>query len=156
MSTNNESVFKDLYLQYKPLVAFVAATYLTNKNYVDDIIQDVFIEFFNHLNEIKDYKNYLITLAKNKSLNLEHKNNKNNLYEDMDLFLSESVKENIITNELFNNLSEFLSRREIDVIFLRIYGDFSFKDIGAKLNIDEKNIKNIYYRALKKCRKEFL
>ena len=42
-------VFKDIYEEYYKLVYFCVANFVSNKEDVEDITSEVFINFFNHL-----------------------------------------------------------------------------------------------------------
>ena len=70
-------IFEQLYKKYKPYVAFVAANYLKDTNYIDDIIQEVFMEFFTNADKVKkSIKNYLCILAKNRAIDLYRRKQK--------------------------------------------------------------------------------
>ena len=47
-----------------------------------------------------------------------------------------------------------LNRKEKNVIFARIIGELSFKEIGAMLNLKPKQAEMLYYYVLRKLRKE--
>ena len=36
----NENYYRSIYDDYKPLVVFIASIYLTNKDYIDDVVQE--------------------------------------------------------------------------------------------------------------------
>ena len=71
------SVFSEIYYFYYRLVYFTIMKYISTPSDIEELIQDVFIGFFNNLNlKIDNIKYYLLTSAKNKSIDyLKSKNN---------------------------------------------------------------------------------
>ena len=65
-----DEVFKDIYNEYFHLIGFVISEYVNNKNDVEELINDVFLSFFNNLDKIKlkNIKAYLTKTAKNKAI----------------------------------------------------------------------------------------
>jgi DNA-directed RNA polymerase specialized sigma24 family protein len=68
---NIDIVFKEIYDKFYKLVAFCIARYVKSKQDVEDLSDDVFVNFYKHINsiEISNIKYYLTTSAKNTSLN---------------------------------------------------------------------------------------
>ena len=64
------SVFDDIYITYGRLVYFKIMQYIENKSDVEELTQEVFISFYNNILyvEVKNIKYYLLTSAKNKSI----------------------------------------------------------------------------------------
>ena len=80
-----ESVFRQIYDSYFKLVYFCISNYISVKEDIEDIVADVFLSFFNHLDSINvdgSIKYYLTTTAKNKSINFVKKK-KDNSYKSM-------------------------------------------------------------------------
>lgn len=155
------SVFEYLYLKYKPYVAFVSANYLTNTCDIDDVIQEVFMEFFNNANKVKSsIKSYLAILAKNRSIDLYRKNKKIVIVEESVLDINnppdniDLIKERHKSlDDLINDLKLCLTEVEVKIILLHLLEFETFKDIGVIVSMNEKTVKSCYYRALKKYEK---
>ena len=142
-------IFEQLYKKYKPYVAFVSANYLKDTNDIDDIIQEVFMEFFENANKVKNsIKTYLSILAKNRSIDLYRKKQK--------IIINDSL---INFNDIldYDDRHEYLkaSLREIEVkiILLHLLEVKTFNEISKIVSMKEKTVKTCYYRALKKIKK---
>ena len=151
-----EKECESLYNEFKPLVIFIASLHLNDSSLIDDVVQETFLNFFSHINDIKDYKAYLTTVAKNESIKMNKNANKDISVESMDVFSVENLKEHRDLSVFINELNNILSSREINIILAHLYGGYTFKEIGEKFMMNEKTIKTIYYRALEKCKKEGL
>lgn len=46
-------VFEEIYYEYGHLIGFVISQYVKNKSDVEELINDVFLNFFNNLDKIK-------------------------------------------------------------------------------------------------------
>ena len=71
--------FKNIYEAYYKLVYFCVGNFLKNKEDIEDVTQEVFINFFNNLENINvsgSIKYYLTRSARNLSINYLKKNSK--------------------------------------------------------------------------------
>lgn len=154
-----EVTFQYLYFKYKPLVCFVVAQYVRNEFDIEDITQEAFINFFNHVENIhSSIKTYLTVSAKNIAFNFLKKNKKadyvdadelSNLNDVtvVDRFANDSLE------ELINDMKKVISEEDVKIILLHLIEDIKFEEIAIKFNQNVKTIKTKYYRALKKCKK---
>lgn len=150
----DENYYRSIYDDYKPLVVFIASIYLTNKDYVDDVVQEVFLETYAHEGAIKDLKNYIGALAKNKALAINKANGFAANEGGMDDFLVSNLNENETFASIVEELLSVLSSTEADILLLHLYGGYSFKEIAEKMKSNESTVKSKYFRALRKCRME--
>ena len=154
-----EVTFQYLYTKYKPLVSFVVAQFVRNKSDIEDITQETFINFFNHVESINSsIKTYLTVSAKNITLNFLKKNQKLS-YVDADE-ISNLDDHSLIDyfpnarfNELIRDMKSVLSEEEVNIILLHLVDDVKFDDIALRFNQNVKTVKTKYYRALKKYKK---
>ncbi len=156
-----EATFNYIYHKYKPLVIFIAAQYIKNEADIEDIVQETFIELFNDLESIKTtIRSYLTVCCKHNALDFLKKN-KMISHEDNEVLLS--YDDNPVSdyselaysgfNELINNMKNYLSEEDINIILLHLIDELKFDDIALKLNQNPRTIKTKYYRALDKYRK---
>ena len=76
MAGNREAIEK-VYLEYKNLMFFIIASYVSNKDDIDDILSESFLKAMEKRNEIKDPQNikaFLVSIAKHKALDFIKKN----------------------------------------------------------------------------------
>ena len=157
LKSNNEdsinSIFEEIYSSYGKLVYFIIMQYINNKLDVEELTQDVFISFFNNLdnNNVKNIKYYLVTSAKNKALDfLKSKKDsvlldENIIYQQLDTKYS-SYKYIEIIEEMKSCLTNF----EIDLIIKHnIYG-ITFKEMSKIYNKSINTLLTTYHRAIKK------
>ena len=155
-----EVTFRYIYTKYKPLVNFIVAQYIKNKLDIEDITQETFINFFNHVENIhSSIKSYLTVSAKNIAFNFLKKNKKV-IYVDVneppnlsDVFVTYDQFANDSFVELINDMKRVVSEEDIQIILLHLIDDITFAEIALKLNKNIKTIKTKYYRALKKYKK---
>ena len=77
-----ESIFKEIYDSNYKLVYFCVANFVKNKLDIEEIVNDVFINFYNHVNNINiegSIKYYLTRSAKNSCLNFLKKKERKEL-----------------------------------------------------------------------------
>lgn len=73
---NKNILYEKYYKEYKNLVGYVISLYVNKKEDIEDLIDEVFFEFFNNYKNIKiNKKSYLTTISKNKAINFLKKNN---------------------------------------------------------------------------------
>lgn len=155
-----EITFQYLYTKYKPLVRFVVAQYIKNEFDIEDITQETFVIFFNHVERIdSSIKTYLTVSAKNISFNFLKKNQKLS-YVDTDEIpnLNDvSPPSDYLSNDRFDELicdmKKVLSEEDVKIILLHLIDDVKFEDIALQFNQNVKTVKSKYYRALKKYKK---
>lgn len=145
-------IFEKIYNDYVKLVAFSVGKYVKDVDDIKDITNEVFIRFFQNIENVKtSIKYYLIATARNLSLDYLKEKNKYEVLEDIEGLISENIIESYNGyQELVDDLKSVLSLREVEIIILHAVDGYTFKEIGAKLNLSHKNANKIYERALKK------
>lgn len=148
-----ENAFNLIYEKYNRLVRYLAYKIVLNLEVAEDITQETFLRFFNHINKTKFYnlKYYLVTTAKNLSLNYRKKKLQETIYND-DLVLRVSNENKNRFTEMILDLQKFLSPEEVDIIIFRLVFNYSFKEIAKEMNTTLYTISSKYYRAIKKIK----
>ncbi|WP_417941237.1 sigma-70 family RNA polymerase sigma factor [Flavobacterium sp. RS13.1] len=161
---NKKPVFNKVYLQnWKALYAF-AFNILRDKESAEDIIQEIFIDFWVRMNdiEIQNYTAYLFQAVRNqcaKSL----KNKKLTAFELQ--VLEESIqlieeqeftefpKEQLV-EQVRQKAHEILPPKCLEIFNLRFYENRSIKDIAEHKNISVSTVENQINKALKMLKTE--
>jgi len=138
-----------------------------NVNDANDIIQEVYLEFFNILNKkyIKDtnIKSFLIGIEKNKikkhysilskikRINIFDKNGDIDLINNIscDINIEDLVIKNDDWNLIWNYIKNKKNRDIAKVFYLHYKLELSIKEIANELNVKESYVKNLIYRTLK-------
>ena len=147
-----EQVFEEIYYEYGKLVGFIISKYISKKEDIEELVDDVFISFSKAIvkSEINNIKYYLVTLAKNTSINfLNKKDNKVEMIYD-EVYISQNTYESSKYYDLINEMKQVLSDLEINIILLHTIYNYSFDDLSIKLNKPLSSIASIYRRAIKK------
>ena len=152
-----EKVFNDIYNSNYKLVYFCVANFIKNKEDILELVDDVFINFYNHIHNINvdgSIKYYLTRSAKNLSINFIKKNNKEISIEDKYLENLSYVKMEYIDNSLFNDIKKILTEEDYNIIFNHIVMGYSLIEIAKEMDESKNTIKSKYRRALLKLKKE--
>lgn len=148
-------VFEEIYYEYGHLVGFVISKYVSSKLDIEELINDVFLSFFNNLDKIKmkNIKAYLSTSAKNKAIDYLRKN-KNAYILENDLLMNMGSNDNTLYSLILNDMKKILTTEEIEIILEHIVYNQSFKTIALKFNKPTSTISTKYYQAIEKYRME--
>lgn len=129
-------------------------------NFSEELTQETFLKALEHLSSFKgDCKIsvWLCQIAKNLLFNeLKRKKSKSFVSTDSfspDLISSSDVEKSIVLNEEKINLYKQMQKLDSnskEVVYLRITGELSFKEIGDILNKTETWARVTFYRAKKK------
>lgn len=161
ISTNNQRLIddalNDIYETYKPLLVFVASKYLNDSEDIKDVVQETFIEFFQHINqEHKNIKAYLTIACKHHAIDLLRK--KKHIQYVSEDELSTLVDDNLIHHnsfiEMIHDLRLYIPEEEVNIIIFHLIDGFTFQEIAVKMYSNANTIKTRYYRALRKYQKQ--
>ncbi|MBW9159475.1 RNA polymerase sigma factor [Clostridium tagluense] len=144
---------------YKDLYKFIYSI-IKNQNLAEDILQQTLMkayEKFDTIQDIKKFKSWVFTIAKNESLSWIRKYNREIPSEDTYLELlagsSEDIPEELlIKREIKEQIKEsikILNSVDQEIIYLRYYYDLSLKEIALILNLNENTVKTKHKRAKK-------
>ena len=153
-----ESIFKEIYDSNYKLVYFCVANFVKNKLDIEEIVNDVFISFYNHINNINiegSIKYYLTRSAKNSCLNfLKKKERKELSIESKYIENSTYVELKYNDNSIFEDIKNILDEEEYNIIFNYIVMGYSLVEISSLMNVSKNTVKSKYRRALIKLKKE--
>lgn len=147
--------FEEIYYEYGHLIGFVISQYVKNKSDVEELINDVFLNFFNNLDKIKikNIKAYLTKIAKNKAIDYLREN-KNKYILENELVLKAGENDNSLYLLIINDMKSLLNDEEIDIIIEHVIYDVSFKTLARKYNKPISTISTKYYQAIQKYKAE--
>ncbi|MDD2396173.1 MAG: sigma-70 family RNA polymerase sigma factor [Sphaerochaeta sp.] len=150
-----KQAYEVIYNEYVKLVSFCVAKYVSDKDTIKEITNDVFVSFFNHSSKVDgNLKSYLCQMAKNASLNYLNKEKRLVYIDNCDEIASQEAYPSApFYSSLVNDLSEVLSKDEVEIILLHAVEGYSFKEIGQRKNISSNNANVIYFRAIKRFKK---
>ena len=151
---------KEIYEEYFETVNKYLFCLTKNYDIAEELTQET---FYRAVKRIGTYKGdckisvWLCQIAKNLWYDQCRKNKKivNNEYDFLDLEGEDSVEEQIISNDekitLYKKMQK-LDEKTREVIYLRITGELSFKEIGDILNKSETWARVTFYRGKQKMK----
>lgn len=156
MKDKNERAFIFVFNKYKNLVFYECMCVLNNREDAEDVLQEVFVEFFDKafkLEETTNIKLYLAGLAKSRAIDLYRKKKTRLEYSEGEI---ESFGE--IDDPMYNfqiTLSEYLSSKETQIVTKKVLLDYTFNEIAQELAMPIGTIQSIYYASLEKLKKYY-
>lgn len=155
--------FTDLYDQYVDKVYAFIYRRVNHQQNAEDLTSRTFIKAWENIDKFNSgkgaFSSWIFTIAKNNVI--DHYRSAKETY-DIEQFFDLSSSENLAnqtemrsTIEEVKKYLEQLTPEQKEIIVMRIWDDFSFKEIAAVLNKNEAAIKMNFYRAMQKVQSEF-
>lgn len=153
---------ENIYRQYAlPLKKYICSL-CYDSNLADDIVSETFYRAIKNIDSFYggNIFTWLCTIAKNIFFNHNKKKESQNMSLDDSEYIepvsAEQTEDVVIQNEanaeLYASINE-LEEQDRQVIYLRIFADMSFKDIGAKLGKSENWARVTFFRCKDKLRR---
>ena len=152
---------EEIYKQYFETVNKYLLCITRNKDISEELTQETFCRAVNKINTFKGnckISVWLCEIAKNLWYDELRKNKKLKDMGDQDIFSTyqqENVEETIIANEekieLYKKIQK-LNKETKEVMYLRITGELSFKEIAEIVNRTENWARITYYRGKQKLK----
>ncbi|MBQ2810032.1 MAG: RNA polymerase sigma factor [Clostridia bacterium] len=154
VARHDEHAFEELYNKIRQAVYSVCLSVLKNHTSAEEIAQDTFVAVWTHSSEFKGkgYKTWILTIAKNKSLNLLKKQARE---VSVDFSENEDIASYTTDFELSFTLRsalEALDEQEREIVLLRNSG-MKAKEIAIYLSIPRGTVSWKYKEALEKLKK---
>lgn len=147
--------FNYAYDKYYKLVCFCIYNYINNPQDVEELANDVFVSLYLNKDRLDDNRNlkyYIITIAKNKSLT-KLSNDSKMIIDPLENAKDISYFYENESNDLIKALEKILDNEELFIVINHLMYGYSFKEIALKLNQTINTISGKYNRALKKANK---
>ena len=143
-----------------------AARFTKDDGLIKDCIQEVFISLWQRretVSAILSPKYYFLRAIKNKVLQSLHKNirkvTSGHLQEDYDFFHEFSIERVIIEKQISDEKAEklkktlsLLSKRQIEIIYLKYYQYLDHGQIAELMNISRQSVYNLLHETVNKLR----
>ena len=149
----HEDAIGKVYEEYKNLMYFVIASYISQPEDCEDVLSEAFIKAINHRQDIKDskkIKSFLVTIARNAALDFLRKEKPVVNSEIIEEMYGEEDQYNV----MLNLLEPLLTNKETIVTYYRAVFSYSWEEISELTGIPESTARAIYASAKEKLRKE--
>lgn len=155
----NKEAFEIIFHRYKSKLFYFAFSYVHSKPDTEEIIQNVFVSFWEHrytLNEELSIKNYLYKSIINGIYNYFKHKSVEQRFIDYSLLNSikqdDSLQNNLYLNELQDTINSLISQlptKQQQIFKMSRFQGLSHNDIAKKLGLSVRSVENQVYRALK-------
>ncbi len=161
-SKGDEKAFVQIFdMHYAKIYSFLLK-YVHSDNLAEDLTQEVFIKIWEQrekLSEVKSFKSYLYTVAKNHTLNALEKASRSKLVmgEIVEAYLtgSNTTEENLLSKEYLHCLNlaiERLPERSREIFRLCREQKKTYEEVAATMGISKNAVKNHMVFSMKQLR----
>lgn len=163
LRANDKTVLKELFHQHYNTVCKTIHRFITDRNLVEDLAQNVFIRFWEKRHQVNIQSSigaYFHRMAINEALGWLRKNKRKETEElspNMQLEQTYSVEDDFLQTELqaqVTNAINALPPRCRTVFQLSRFEQLTYKEIAEKLGISVKTVENQMGKALRVLRTE--
>ncbi len=150
-----EAIFGEIYREYGKLVAYIISKYVERKEDIEELTNDVFVNFSRvlHRIELDNIKYYLVVQAKNSAVNFLKKNSKQEPIEYVETVELSALDEDKTTfYEIIDEMRQVLSEEDINIILLHAVYEKTFAEIADMYKKSLNTVKSTYRRAIAKFR----
>ena len=158
---------EEIYEEYSKIVYNYILSLTNNKEIASEITQETFYSAIKNINKFRNessIKNWLCKIAKNKYIDYYKKDKKINVVnidtinlENKEVLLDNSLEENYEKKEEIINIYKKIHKLDEyskEVVYLRIRGELSYKEIGNIMGKTEQWARVTFYRAKIKLKEE--
>ena len=142
-----------VYLEYRNLLYFVIATYVSDKDDADDVLSAAFLKAMERANSVKDpagLKSFLCAVTRNEAIDFVKKRDRVEYVDSID----DVYGENDRSNALLIQIEPLLTNKEVIIVYYRAAFRYSWEEIVSETKIPESTARRIYSKAMEKLRKE--
>lgn len=166
LSKDEQALWK-VYKEYKPVLYGFVARQITDKHVVDELVQDVFMDFLEGLRDFRlqsSIKTYLLSIARNKVIDfIRKKKIKKVIFSALPDYIVEGLAHIVMDDELEKKevaekiKSTFATLpHDYEVILrLKYIEDAPVRKIASKLSLTFKATESLLFRARKAFVKAF-
>lgn len=168
LRAGDEEAFSLIFEKYFSTLVNYGKTLTTEPNTVKDCVQDVFIDIWTYrqaLNENVVVKAYLLSSVRKRIARLherEHIFIRTKNVDSLDFLFDFSIEDRLIADEVMatkverlNLLTNRLSPRQKEVLYLRYHQGLSVEQVSEVLNMNYQSTKNLLHRSILQLRKEY-
>ena len=149
----DESGLVDIVNMYGDNLMLFINSFVNNISLAEEIMEDVFMELIvkkHNFKEESKFKTYLFKIGRNKAFNVLKRNKRYTYIEDKEIEDEKRFENNIIKTEEQKHIHNAIQQLPKDyktVLYLIYFEDMSYKEIEKVMKKNNKQIKNLAYRA---------
>lgn len=159
------AIFEELYLKHYSDLVYFAKYIVKSQHIAEEITQEAFIKIIEkmRLGELdlscpKKARNFMVTIVKNKALTVYTKE-KGGVVDDIDKYSDRLEDPKLDLSNVFEAKEnvirwlKLLTEEERELLMLRIFYDWSFKEIAIAKEMNENTVRSRFFRTKNKLAK---
>ena len=156
---------EEIYREYSKKVYSYLLSLTNDENIAEELLQETFYSAIKNINKFRkdsSVKTWLYAIAKNKWIDYYKKMKKTNqieIYEESKDILSRNTLEEdyVSKSELIDICKKIhkMDEKSKEVVYLRLFTNFSFKEIASIIEKKEEYARIIFFRAKNKLKEDF-
>lgn len=154
---NNElQYFDEFYEQTKKNVFYMAYSILQNFSLSEDILQDTYLKFLQHVKRLNTHQSvvsYLMTIARNLSLNLLKKRKREEIIDAEAFDVEEEQHKDEYDFELLHQIKGILNPDEFQMVVLHVLNDLPHKEVARIMKKPLGTVTWAYNNAIAKLKR---
>lgn len=143
--------FEKIYYDYVKLIAFVVGKFVRDGEAVKELVNETFFRLFSHADGVKNIKYYLVTTAKNLSIDYVRRERPTEALTEQ---LADRTQHSADYDAVVARLRGVLREDETEIVLLHAVEGYTFREIAAMTGKNRNTVLTTYYRALKRYQKE--
>ena len=147
-----EKAIEKVYLEYKNLMFFVIASYISLKSDIEDILSESFLKAIENRSSITDpskIKAFLVSIARYQALDFLKKNRPIPCSDVLDEIYGEEDR----SNNFLSLIEPLLTNKETIVVYYKIGFSYTWPEITDETGIPESTARRLYASAKEKLKK---
>ncbi|MCL2813609.1 MAG: RNA polymerase sigma factor [Oscillospiraceae bacterium] len=125
----------------------------------EDVLQETFIAVYENARSYRTFKNpraWILTIAKNKAVNMIKRNSRMTSLDDMEADIQDTAQtENIILDKIeANMLLSVLSEKDRKIVILHAVDGFKHREIAELMNLPLGTVTRRYKESIEKMKKK--
>ncbi len=155
---------EEIYKEYSKKIYSYLLSLTNNPDIAEELLQETFYSAVKNIKKFRNessLKTWLYTIAKNKWIDYCKRTKKLNEVEitenSDDISSNTTLEEDYLNkNELFNICKRIhkMDEKTKEVVYLRIFTNFSFKEIASIIGKTEEHARTIFFRAKNKLKED--
>lgn len=162
LKSGNKSAFKALFFRFFTPMCSYAFRYLQTESEAEDVVQDIFIKFWNkkeYMSVESSLENYLFRCVKNSCLNIIKHRKVHQKYVDKDVSEKPptyNIEKNIEKRDIYNLIEKYINKlpeKRQQILRMCIYQEMTYGEVAEELDISVNTVKTQVGLAYKSLRK---
>jgi RNA polymerase sigma-70 factor, ECF subfamily len=152
---DNQSGLALLYEKYRYYAYSIALSITRDYSESDDIVQDAFVEIWDHRRTLKPNQNgkaYLAQTVRHLSINYLKKQSETTCLSDEIVPAADNLQKTAESSVLLEQIGSLLSEDEIAIFYLHVVAGYSFLDISHLREVSLFSVAGTYRRSLNKIK----